>query len=976
MQTTSSTLYLVVMVCFHLQLPCSGAILTGGCPPKCICPLSSAAGKQEFNCEPYGIHLDILTTHNHLLVHCTAIDHANTFGDIDWKLEAFIASDIVFKQLTLQRCAIPANRSLAELLSPFVAPHKAAMLETVFFVGNHQNGYSAALSPKLFEGLAALKTLSLKNATGVPIVANDLLAHVPGLRWLDVREYSHAFPLELLKYVPNLTTLELGQDPLLSQAVAAGFLNHLDSLEMLMIRISSLEQLPSLSHFQRLKVIDIVANHGLQLTSGDTFANLTQLINVSLKNNHLPELPHDLLHTNTAIKFIDLSLNHLTELSPDFFKAQTSLEGLSLKGNRLQGALPGKLFSSTNKLRHLDLSDNALESINSELFGNLGKLKTLVLSNNRIRVIEPNAFKINPQTAPLIAELYLAHNHLNLNASLQGLFYGLDKLKILDLSYNAITNANHVQYGSTMRGLQYLNLSHNRIANISYSELLFVSKEMKKFSLSANAIDTIDFNDQTESGSLPEKVMLDGNSLRCDCRLHQFVRYLKTKSNQKPTLHVDSLTCGKSNNELSNSTVQGLELKQLLCAVTGEMCPSKCTCTTRPEDRCVIIDCARRGITRVPAIPPPEAFPPYYTATHIELHLEHNRLETLRAPANSSGWHSVGRLIASNNRLQLLDADELPNNLSLLDISNNTLGQLDSSASAVLGTIKDLQLAGNVWYCSCQAQEFVEFAHANRDRITDFSALKCHDGSRLETTTVNTICKRQTVLTIVVSIVFALIGLLCGLATWFYYKYKIEIKVWLFKHNLCQWLTDEDDDDERDAGKRYDAFVSYSHQEESFVAKVLIPGLEKERNFKLCWHQRDFIPGALISTQITKAIEESRRTIVVLSRGYLSSVWGQQEFRTAFQQSVSEKRNRVVAIIYEDIGNVDNLDADLRAYLRSTTYLQWGDTWFWDKLAYAMPHRRKAQTEQSGHRLAQNLQQATVGYSPAAERLDTSLSMP
>uniref|UniRef100_A0A2M4BBZ0 TIR domain-containing protein n=1 Tax=Anopheles marajoara TaxID=58244 RepID=A0A2M4BBZ0_9DIPT len=957
MQTSTSTIYLVVMVCLHLQLLCSGAILTGGCPPKCICPLSNAVSKQEINCDQNGFHLEVRTGNSHLLVYCTDINSTNNFEDINWNLREFISSKDEFSQLTLQRCAVPANRSLAELLSPFLTHTEMAKLERVFFVGNHQNSHSAALSPKLFEGLSALKILSLKNATGMPIIANDLLAFVPQLQWLDVREYSHPLPLELLKHVPNLTTLELGEDPLLSQALAAGFLNHLDSIETMMIRYSSLNHLPSLSHFQRLKEIDIMANHGLQLTSADTFANLTQLVSLSLKYNYLKVLPHSLFHTNTAIKLLDLSINRLEELSPDFFKYQTSLEELRLNDNLLSN-LSNDLFRHTKKLKKLDLSENALETINNELFGNLRNLQTLVLSKNRIRKIDMSAFKIEPDHSPKLAHLYLEHNKLTLEETEQSPFYGLDELKFLDLSYNAISNASYVYYNDAMLGLEILNLSHNRIANISYTDLMFKSKKMKIFSLGANAIDTIDFRVETAPGNLPEEVRLNGNPLQCDCRIHQFVRYLNSSRNHKVKLQVDNLECANSHHVVY---VQDIDPKNLLCSVTDKVCPMKCNCFTRPHDEFVIIDCAQRGITRVPTIPSPEDFLPYYNSKYIELRLEHNQLESLRAPANSSGWHSVRKMNASNNRLNLLNADDLPKQLKLLDISNNTMEQLDESASKLLGTIEHLQLSGNAWYCSCKATEFVEFAHGNREHIDDFKALKCHDGRLLETTTVNTICRKQTILTIVVSIVFALIGLLCGLATWFYYKYKIEIKVWLFKHNLCHWLTDEDDDDERDACKRYDAFVSYSHQEESFVAKDLIPGLEKERNFKLCWHQRDFIPGALISTQITKAIEESRRTIVVLSKGYLSSVWGQQEFRTAFQQSVSEKRNRVVAIIYEDIGNVDNLDADLRAYLRSTTYLQWGDTWFWDKLAYAMPRRRKAPTEQSGQQLAENLQHATVG---------------
>ncbi|XP_052872218.1 uncharacterized protein LOC128277747 [Anopheles cruzii] len=964
--------------------------LTAGsleCPAKCSCPqVHGGSEKQQIRCPSF--QLDIDYSISHVKVHCSK-NNANDFESIP-PLTA--SENSSFLQLTYSNCAIPSNRSLAATLQ-FFGPGAMEKLEKLFFVGNGYNAHSAPLTAVLFDELPALHTISLKSATAQPIPDDDLFRHVPLLSWLDLREYHYDVPATLLTNLTQLSVLELTHTTL--QSLPDGLLQDLANLETLNMFGNRLQRLQSLSGSPRLKTIDVSGNE-LTVLPTDLFGGLTHLETVQLHYNRITELPDGLLQDQTQLRSISLANNQLTTLPATLFLATTALTALDLSGNRLaalppnllqrqaglqelrlsrnalSGELPDALLRNTTQLRVLDLTDNQLETINKNVFASLSALEELHMSHNRLRVIDLYAFR----EQSVLRMLSLSHNNLSFYEGDKSIAYvdgkallihrtpfdTIKKLTHLDLSHNALRTV-FATFADFMPLLERLNLARNNVTTIDFGDFVFSSKKLQELDLRGNKLHTVDFSKHRTSSarSLPRRVLLNDNPLQCDCQVHAFIRYVQVVT-EEVRFVTDELRCATPE-RLHNTPVRDVSPMDLLCEAPEKDCPVSCSCYTRPEDRYAIIDCAQRNLTQVPLLPTPHAI---LNSSFIELHLERNALSELREPnlpvegVNESGWRHVHRLYASDNHIAVVEASSLPTQLETLDLSGNVLTQLEEPVLSALGRVVSLRLSRNAWSCSCDAPQFVSFAHTQRKRINDFATLHCADGAPLETTTTETVCAARTRRLIFSCVTLAIVASVAALLTLLYHRYRLEVKVWLFTHNIFHWLTD--DGEERDAGKLYDAFVSYSHVDESFIADHLVPRLEQHPpRFRLCWHVRDFTPGEMISTQITKAVEDSRRTIIVLSQNYLKSVWGKMEFRTAYLQSVSEQRNRVIAIIYEDIGNIDELDADLRAFLRSTTYLQWGDTWFWQKLTYAMPRPPKNAADGRRHNLDQNLQMASTG---------------
>lgn len=55
----------------------------------------------------------------------------------------------------------------------------------------------------------------------------------------------------------------------------------------------------------------------------------------------------------------------------------------------------------------------------------------------------------------------------------------------------------------------------------------------------------------------------------------------------------------------------------------------------------------------------------------------------------------------------------------------------------------------------------------------------------------------------------------------------------------------------------------------------------------------------------------------------------------------------MIVIVKGELNEVmtENLDEDLKDYLKQVTFIKFEDKWFWKKLMYSMPHSRRLNLE-------------------------------
>ena len=120
----------------------------------------------------------------------------------------------------------------------------------------------------------------------------------------------------------------------------------------------------------------------------------------------------------------------------------------------------------------------------------------------------------------------------------------------------------------------------------------------------------------------------------------------------------------------------------------------------------------------------------------------------------------------------------------------------------------------------------------------------------------------------------------------------------------------------------FDAFVSYNHHDQRWVIERLLPALEYRGGLKLCLHDRNWIAGQAIAENILESIENSNKTILVISNRFAQSEWCQLELHMAQHKVLTSRRDVLVLVVLEE-PEPQYTTKTLRHLMTTQTYMAW-----------------------------------------------------
>ena len=814
-----------------------------------------------------------------------------------------VISPFVFsKQKYLKDISLNFNALPNITGSPFL---DLDLLECLEF---HSNNISY-LSSSVFRGLTSLRALVLSE-NKLKTIPNDIFNTLSNVYFLNLSlNRLKEIPSEALAPLASLEVLDIDFNYYSSLALGPGFQN-LTKLAWLQIH-SRATRLSPITNATFQYLTNLAYFKELYFTWDDYEVTVEKGAFVPLKNLEILQTFYTAFEAlplidNTRMTYFDLRLKppgqilKRSTLQP-LSKWSSTLTTLRMGQTQIR-AIEDGAFSWFPNVQRLDLTFMffSLTTISDNAFEGLYNLEELLLGSNKINTLSPSVFKPFNHTGSLL---------------------------VLDLSKNSLTGDFEHDTFAYISSLTYLNLGHNPITVIG--EWIHALVNLTTLILEGKLGHLFVTNNW--SSPLPSIQVL-----KIDYpENHNIFKWPFTIAEKTP--HVKHLYLSGININII-STIQNLKnlehLEVSSCFLHMDDFEVQWSLLYLPKLHRLVM--AQNELTSFGQLSLHITAPMvgYIDLSDNQISILDNNLLLLLP--------NLWGLVLNNNRIVSLNGIHYLTSLKQLHIAQNYINEVPSDFfKSDFSMLVDLDLSGNPFICGCQIEPFRKWILSD-----DLVLLKPHLMYRcnapvsqrgLSVTQINLDCSTHRGLYIGIGISLSLtVTVIVALLI----KYRWHLRYGLFL--LCTFKRrhyQTADNDEEDT--RYDAFVSYAHERDedlNWVINDLRFNLEEGvEPLKLCiGHARDFIPGTPVIEAITEAIHNSRKTIVVLSTGYIESELCYFETQNAWMRLQNEGHDVLILVQLEPIPD-EKFPMWLRQLLCKKKVFKWppdraGQQLFWRSL--------------------------------------------
>ncbi|XP_070694496.1 toll-like receptor 8 [Pempheris klunzingeri] len=682
--------------------------------------------------------------------------------------------------------------------------------------------------------------------------------------------------------------------------------------------------------------------------------------------NYLPKLEKIDISFNFALKLYPTTLN----LSKEFSNL-SSLRTLHMQGLVFQNIEPDTLRSlyGLKHLSTLNLGTNFIIHSDSTIFSKFSHLKLIYLAENRlyptpVKGVPPPSEGSNQRPdnsiSPLIKPyakdfryeishslikqecfdsgrvLILSSNNLFFISPKQ--FEGYGNIACLNLSGNGFSAALNGTEFSSLPNLTYLDLSFNKI-DLAYDNAFRELKKLQVLDLSHNPHY---FQAYGVTHNLNFSKYLP--ALRVLNMSHNSISTLTTKM-----MHSKSLTELQFTNNYLGTLWKERDgsYKMLFTNLTN----------------LTVLDISHNSISKIP--------------DNVYEYLPHN-LTILRITHNSLTDFNWDKLRCFH-RLQILDlsfnclsnitgiSSNVTHTLTILDLSHNHIFHLDNEFLKGAKTLKTLSLSynkltiinqstfqprpenqiqtlflqKNPFQCTCDSLDFILWIENSDVKIPRLTTEVTCDtpakqkGQALIYFDINQcVNDSQAFLIYILTSSFIIIFMfVTTVAHLFYWDVSYVLHYMKAKMKGYRSLNSTD--------SVYDVFVTYDtgdlHVSE-WVMNNLRVKLEEEgeKHLPLCLEERDWPPGVPLVDNLTQSIRYSRKTLFVLTEGYVKTGAFRLAMYLAHQRLLDENIDVIMLLMLEPVLQQSHF-LRLRRRLCGESVVEWPRTaaaepWFWQNL--------------------------------------------